>query len=158
MVLAAATWPDRRGWVRVAALSAAGLPAVAAVAWAAGLAGWRPVPLATAIPVAATLIVVPALGEELLFRALLVPRPGEPASLLRLAWPVAAFTAWHPLQAWTVGPPWAGAFLQPGFLLAAALLGALLVAVFRLTGSLWPCVLVHWIAVAAWKLLLAGPF
>ena len=123
-----------------------------------GLLGWHPVPFATAIPKVAILFFVPALAEELIFRAALLPRPGTRASMARLAWPLAAFVLWHPVQAWTIGPPWADLFLQPGFLMVVLALGVLLTALFRLSGSLWPCVLVHWIAVAAWKLLFDGPF
>jgi predicted Abi (CAAX) family protease len=120
--------------------------------------GWSPQPLGRALPVGALLFVVPALAEELVFRAALVPRPSEPASAFRLAWPLAAFVLWHPLQAWTVGPPWSATFLQPWFLVAVAVLGATLTAVYRVTGSVWACAAVHWAAVAAWKLLLDGPF
>lgn len=70
---------------------------------------------------------------------------------------VGLFVAWHPLQAMTFGPPWAALFLDPWFLLAVAVLGTALVAQFRATGSVWPCVVSHWLVVLCWKLAFGGP-
>ena len=105
---------------------------------------------------AATLFVVPALGEEILFRGLLIPRdrPGVGAILLS----VLLFVLWHPLQALTIGPPWAAAFLDPWFLAAVAILGLALARIYAATRSLWPCVLAHWLVVLGWKTVLGGPF
>lgn len=105
---------------------------------------------------AATLFLMPALGEELLFRAALIPRD-EPS----LGWQALSamlFVAWHPLQAVTVGPPWAGAFLNPWFLACVAVLGIGLGRIYAATWSVWPCVLVHWLVVLVWKAVLGGPF
>lgn len=110
----------------------------------------------TSLRLAATLFVAPAFGEELLFRGLIIPRERpEPKWLL---FSVVLFVAWHPLQAMTIGPPWAGAFLNPWFLAATTVLGAALVRIYAATGSLWPPILVHWLVVLGWKLLLGGPF
>jgi predicted Abi (CAAX) family protease len=68
------------------------------------------------------------------------------------------FVLWHPLQAATIGPPWAGAFLDPWFLAATATLGIALARIYAATWSLWPCVLAHWLVVLGWKLFLGGPF
>jgi uncharacterized protein len=152
------TLPSRRQWLECLALAAAALPVMALAGWQGAFVGFAPEgDPGTWLRFAALLFLAPALGEELLFRALLVAPPTQPASASKLTLAVAAFVAWHPLQAWTIGPPWAGLFLNPWFLLATAALGAALVAQYRRTGSLWPCVLTHWLVVLFWKLVFAGP-
>ena len=96
------------------------------------------------------------LGEELLFRGLVIPRSGSRAGWIALS--VILFVLWHPLQALTFGPPWAGAFLDPRFLAAVAILGTALARIYAVTGSLWPGVLAHWLVVLSWKTWLGGPF
>jgi len=98
-----------------------GLPLVTLLAFASGLAGFDPMPPGGQWLSFFGLMLVPALGEELVFRVLLVPPPDRP------------FPAWR------------------------AVLGILLVRLYRITGSIWPCVLIHWLVAAAWKLLFAGP-
>lgn len=155
---ALATWPDARGWKATGCALLWGFPLIALLAFATGLAHFDPMPLgARWLGFFFGLMLVPALGEELVFRALLVPRPGMPFPAWRAVLVVAAFVAWHPLQALTFGPPWSTLFLAPRFLALVAVLGALLVRIYRASGSIWPCVLVHWSVVAAWKLLFAGP-
>lgn len=110
----------------------------------------------TALGLAASLFFAPALGEELLFRGLLMPRRASGASWIALS--ALLFVLWHPLQALTVGPPWAGAFLDPWFLATVAVLGVALGRIYAATGSLWPCVAAHWLVVFGWKTLLGGPF
>ena len=105
---------------------------------------------------AASLFLAPALGEELLFRGLIIPRGGPKARWIALS--ASLFLLWHPLQAATIGPPWASAFLDPWFLAATAILGLALGRIYAATGSLWPCVLLHWLVVFGWKALLGGPF
>lgn len=153
------SWPDRRGWAATALALLWGLPSIAILAFAGGLARFDPVPFDGGwIRVFLLLMLVPALGEELLFRALPVPRPERPFAWWQAVLCVGAFVAWHPLQAVTFGPPWSALFLDPWFLAAVAVLGAMLVGIYRATGSIWPCVGAHWLAVAAWKLLFDGPF
>ena len=96
---------------------------------------------------------VPALSEELFFRALLL-KPN--ASLWRSALAVAAFVAWHPLQATFFGVDWAAVVLNPVFLIAVAALGVALTRVYLATRSIWPPVALHWIVVLMWKLA-GGP-
>jgi predicted Abi (CAAX) family protease len=152
------TWPGARGWEAVARELLWGLPALALLAFATALAHFDPMAFGTRwLGFFFGLMLVPALGEELLFRALLIPRPDRPFPLWQAVFSVAAFVLWHPLQALTFGPPWSALFLEPRFLLLVAVLGALLVRLYRATGSIWPCVAVHWIVVAAWKLAFGGP-
>ena len=149
--------PALRGWARAALELGWALPLMLVVAHAGGLVRPQDPPEPSTLAVlAAILFVAPALGEELLFRGLLIPRQ-RPGAL----WPVLSvvlFVLWHPLQAATIGPPWAGAFLDPLFLAAVAVLGAALARIYAATGSLWPCVLAHWLVVLVWKALLGGPF
>src|SRR5687768_9170318 len=108
--------PDRRGWLRAAAELLWAAPLLLLVAYAGGLARIAEPPDRAALwRLGVTLLVAPALGEELLFRAALIPR--EHSRWPWLALSVVLFVAWHPLQALTFGPPWARAFLDPWFLL-----------------------------------------
>ena len=108
------------------------------------------------LALAATLFVAPALGEEIVFRGLVLPR--RRPNLGRIGLSVLLFVAWHPLQALTIGPPWASAFLDPWFLAATAILGTALARIYAATGSLWPCVAAHCLVVFGWKAFLGGPF
>ena len=129
------------------------------IASVGGLVHLAPAPFgSTWLRVALLLFVIPAFGEELLFRALLVPRPDQPFLASRAVLIIALFVAWHPFQALTFGPPWAAMFLDPWFLGAVAVLGATSTAIYRTTGSIWPCIGMHWLVVASWKLIFGGPF
>ncbi len=103
---------------------------------------------------------LPALVEELVFRVWLLPPPGAP-----LAWwswslwgllSIALFTAYHPLQAYTVGRHQRDTLLNPAFLGLTALLGLACTATYGLTGSGWAAIVLHWLVAAAWVLLLGG--
>ena len=65
-------------------------------------------------------LVVPAFAEELLFRALPVPRPGDRFEPWQALLCVAAFVAWHPFQAVTFGPPWSALWQAVHFLKVAS--------------------------------------
>lgn len=131
---------------------------IAAAAFATGLARIAPLPIGWAwIRYALSLLVVPSLGEEILFRGLLVPPAGQPMSPLAALVAVAAFVMWHPLQAVAFGPPWAATFLDPAFLVVVTVLGVTLVWMYRRSGSIWPGVILHWLVVAGWKLVCGGP-
>ena len=155
---ALATWPDAQGWRQAGRDLLWGLPAIALLAFVTGLARFDPMPFgARWLAFFFGLMLVPALGEELAFRALLVPRPDQPFPAWQAVLAVTAFLLWHPLQVLGFGPAWSALFLDPRFLAIVAVLGALLVRLYRATGSIWPCVATHWLVVAAWKLLFAGP-
>ena len=159
LVAALTTAPTPVGWTRVGRVALVGIPTMLLIAWFGGLVHVEPVPLGLRwLRVAATALIVPAFAEEMMFRALLVPPPDHPMSPALEVALVALFVAWHPLQALTFGPPWAAAFLDPWFLATVAALGATLVRVYRVTGSVWPCVTLHWSVVVLWKLILGGPF
>ena len=103
-------------------------------------------------------IVAPALGEEILFRVLPIPRVEEDRSAaLLIAVSIAAFVAWHPLQAAIFGAAKVPVFLDPWFLLAVAGMGLALARLYRASGSIWPCVALHWLVVVGWKAFFGGP-
>jgi predicted Abi (CAAX) family protease len=102
-------------------------------------------------------VFVPCLGEELLFRAALLPRPeeriGTATRLVITLLSLALFVAWHPLNAaMFLHAAWP-TFTDSRFLILAAVLGACCSAAYLRSGSVWPGVAIHWIAVVAWKLL-----
>lgn len=150
-------FPGARGWGHAAIELGWALPLILLVAHFGGLIGWHGDPDASTVAwLAASLFVAPALGEELLFRGLLIPRSGPRARWI--AFSTILFVLWHPLQAVTIGPHWSGAFLDPWFLAVVAVLGIALGRIYAASGSLWPCVLAHWLVVFGWKALLGGPF
>lgn len=101
------------------------------------------------LPVAAVAVIVPALGEEFVFRGLLGGRQGA----LRAALALLAFIAWHPLQL-ALGLPFAQhVFLRWDFLLIAGLLGLACTISYRRSRSLQPAIAMHWAVVAGWKAL-----
>jgi predicted Abi (CAAX) family protease len=150
--------PDRGGWRRALPIAVGGVAIIAAVAIATGLARFDPMPFGwTWLLHAAFLVVVPSLGEEILFRGLIVPPRDRSMPTLAGIGAVAVFVLWHPLQAVTIGPPWCATFLDPAFLAIVAILGTTLVWMYRRSGSIWPGVIVHWLVVAGWKLIFGGP-
>ena len=157
LIAALRCFPGLAGWGRAGLELAWALPLVLILAWAGGLVGWHGGPDASmAVRLAASLFVAPALGEELLFRGLMIPRRAPQTRWIALS--TFLFLLWHPLQAVTFGPPWSAAFLDPWFLAAVAVLGVALGRIYAATGSLWPCVAAHWLVVFVWKALLGGPF
>ena len=150
------TLPGLAGWLRAGLELGWSIPCLLVVAHIGGLVRLQSPPDATtALALAASLFIAPALGEELLFRGLLIPRDRPSGSSIALS--ALLFVAWHPLQAVTIGPPWAGAFLDPWFLASVAIFGVALGRIYGATGSIWPCVVAHWLIVLGWKLLLGGP-
>jgi predicted Abi (CAAX) family protease len=122
-----------------------------------GLLEYKPQPLEVVGRIALTALFVPALGEEVLFRALLIPdRPGSPTAWRPVAVSTVLFTLWHAAE--TLWLPGARTiFLRPDFLAWAAALGLACAALYRRSGSLWPPILLHWAAVVAWQGWMGGP-
>jgi predicted Abi (CAAX) family protease len=150
--------PPRRAWRFLAFEAAWSLPLVAGLCAFGGLAdfGWTDDP-DLLLRLALVALVAPAFGEELLFRVLLLPPPGEPVPPGRLLLSAALFTLWHPPQALLFGPHWARVVLDPFFLAAVFVMGVALGRLYARSGSIWPCVILHWSAVVGWKALLGGP-
>jgi predicted Abi (CAAX) family protease len=150
------TWPDAAGWRFAALAGAATLAPVALVGWAGGLfhasSDYAGLPLRLV-----SVIFVPALGEEAVFRGLLAPDRTEtsrPALAIVLA--TAAFTAWHGVETLFLRHA-APIFLRPDFLASVAILGVGAAIIRWRTGSLWPVVILHWAEVVVWQTWLGGP-
>lgn len=101
---------------------------------------------------------VPVLVEELLFRALLLPRREERLPLWRkwswAALALGAFVAWYPFIStqyfFTAAQP---VVSQNSVLILLTLLGLGCTVLYRRTGSIWTAVIFHWLALVGWKLL-----
>jgi predicted Abi (CAAX) family protease len=152
------TWPDRNGWAQLGIELAWLAPLLLLLGFAGDLMSWQPRFDAEIARLAAVALVAPALGEELLFRAALLPAPDEGRRAgLAIALSTALFVLWHPPQAWLFGPHWARTVLDPWFLLCVAALGLACARLYLRSGSIWPSTLLHWSVVVAWKALLGGP-
>lgn len=129
----------------------------ASVAAFTGLAHWSPLALAQIPLLALRSLFIPALGEELVFRAALVPAAGESTRpILWIASSTVLFVLWHPIETLFL-PDAASTFLRPDFLVLAAALG-LMCAILRFrSGSIWTAVVFHWLAVLVWQGWFAGP-
>jgi predicted Abi (CAAX) family protease len=108
----------------------------------------------------ATLLVMPALVEELIFRVALLPQADEGMGLGAtagwLALSVAAFVVYHPLAARLWYPPGRRLFRRVDFLGHCAWLGLICGLAYLATGSLASAVLIHWATVVAWLEGLGG--
>ena len=104
--------------------------------------------------------VIPALSEEIVFRVLFLPHPTEnPSIKTQLLWAaisLVAFIIYHPFQGLTWNPAGREVFMNPSFLILAALLGAMCTLAYLVVGSIWLPVIIHWLAVTLWLVLLGG--
>ena len=151
------TVPTARGWAETAALGLLAAGAGYALGRRTGLFRPRPAPPPT-LGAALSILLSPALGEELWFRAVLTPsRREQPDEVAGLLPSTVAFTAWHVLTALTILPGARPIFLRPDFLATAALEGLVCGWLRRSTGSVWPAVVLHWAEVVVWKTWLGGP-
>lgn len=152
-----ATWPDRGGWAFSAAVMALTLAAMGAAGFATGFYRLHP-PNLHGMPLRLlTVLVAPAIGEEASFRGLLIPdREETPRPWLAIAVATPVFTAWHVFEALTFLPAARPVFLRPDFLACATILGVGCAIVRWRTGSLWPAVALHWLAVTLWQTWLGG--
>lgn len=151
------TWPSGREWRLTAVVAAAALALELAIGLAGGFlqatpADWSVLPGALLLAVFA-----PALGEELVFRGLLVPgrKEGRRATTAILLSTV-VFVCWHVVEGLTFMREAAPIFLRPDFLATTAVLGLSCAVLRHRTGSLWPAVLLHWLEVAGWQIWFGG--
>lgn len=147
--------PARRDWLMLAWV--APLYAVPAL-WigvSSGLVRWDPMGLAEALVFAVIAVVVPALGEELCFRGVLMRGQGRGA---RLGWASAslvAYVLWHPFQTLTFAPE-RTLFFDPAFLAMTTLLGIACTVLRWQSGTVWTAMALHWGAVVLWQTLGQG--
>lgn len=153
------TWPNGVGWLRAVRELFWAVPAILLCGWFGGFMRFTVTDdMAGLVTLAIVAIFAPAIGEEILFRAALLPRPEESRLYGKaILVSVVAFVVWHPLQALVFGPDVVPIFLAPWFLLAVAVLGLALARIYQATASLWPCVLAHWLIVVGWKAFFGGP-
>jgi predicted Abi (CAAX) family protease len=149
-------WPDRGGWRFSAGQAVWLLPLLAACGWIGRFVHWQPALGGTTWGLIAIAFFFPALAEESLFRAALI-RPGPASPWRGILVSALVFTAWHPLQARLYWVPWHGLARNPAFLAAILALGIACGRIFARTGSIWPCLLLHWLVVAVWKALFGAP-
>lgn len=150
------TQPGARDLVDLA-LAAAVFSALAALIANTGLLRWAPLSAPQLGLIALRALVLPAFGEELCFRAALVPARTETARpALWIGLSVALFTAWHVLETAFL-PGSAATFLRADFLALAAALGLLCALLRWRSGSIWTAVALHWLAVVAWQGWFGGP-
>lgn len=97
--------------------------------------------------VAVAAFLLPSLLEELVFRVWM----GGKRGWFRAIAAISAFVLWHPLQVWLNLPMAQPLFLEPVFLAITGLLGLACTIAYRISGSVWPPVVIHWITVIAWK-------
>jgi predicted Abi (CAAX) family protease len=103
-------------------------------------------------------LAIPALGEEVFFRGFLVPTAAQATNALpQMVLALIIFLTWHPLNAWLLFPAVLPLFSDWRFLLVTACLGVSCTHLWRKTGSLWPPIAVHWLAVVIWKGFLGAP-
>jgi predicted Abi (CAAX) family protease len=100
------------------------------------------------------LLLIPALAEELVFRGLVLPSPIEGVGPLAMvpwvALSVGLFVAWHGL--WWRLPSGPGQRRKGRALVWMALLGGACALAYVASHSLWPPVLLHWLALVRWRL------
>lgn len=115
---------------------------------------WRPTPPAPLLRQAGALLLMPALGEELLFRVALLPRPVEalpvPDLLAWLALGLGAFVAYHPLSGRLWYPAGRAVFDDGRFLVLCTGLGLICSLAYSASGALIPPLLLHWLVVLVW--------
>lgn len=115
---------------------------------------------ATIAKIIATCLVMPAMTEELCFRVLLLPHPVEKVTIIeRWLWAsisLTAFVVYHPLEGLTIYSAGLQTLTNPVFLLLAAILGIICTQAYFQSGSMWSCVMIHWLVVVVWLLLLGG--
>lgn len=151
------TFPDAGGWGVSALVSAAAVTLIGAISAMGGLAQPGPPELSSLPLRALTVLVIPALGEELAFRGLLVPDRTETARpFASLVLATVLFTGWHGVETLFLSHA-AAIFLRPDFLACAAVLGFGCGLMRWRTASVWPGVLLHWAVVVVWQTWLGGP-
>lgn len=159
---AALTVPTRAAWGRCALIYVAFLACALPIGVVSGLihVAIAPLPWPAMLVVAGTLLVHPALTEEIVFRALLLPRRpsavGRPQLAIAIVGALGLYVAAHPVNAHVFWPAALGVLANPWYLALAALLGLACTAAYLVSGSIWPPVAVHWVTVVLWILVLGG--
>jgi uncharacterized protein (DUF2235 family)/membrane protease YdiL (CAAX protease family) len=159
------TWPGGAGWAQTGKEALWLFPALALFAWLGGFLDWRPELGPHLLLVALIAFFVPVLGEEILFRGVLLkPSAIGTTALGPVVLSAVLFMLWHPLQVlgcrWLIsGPcplPWAWLGFCFWFLAGCFALGLACARAVLKTRSIWPAVALHWIVIVAWATLFGG--
>lgn len=150
------TWPTAREWMVCGWIALVVLAVMFAFGLATGL--YQLTETRTGLPLRLVQVFfVPALGEELFFRGLLIPSRREASDHI---WPLRIslilYVAWHVVEALTFMPQAASVFLRLDFLACCGLLGLGCGMMKSITGSIWPAVILHWVLVVVWQTWLGG--
>ncbi|HWE44533.1 MAG TPA: CPBP family glutamic-type intramembrane protease [Caulobacteraceae bacterium] len=154
---AVTTVPKSRDWIELLAVTTLVGAVAVPLGLKTGLLHYEPRSPRVIALSALIVILIPALGEELPFRGLMIPDRSETK---RALWPIlistALFTCWHVVETqWQ--PKERALFTRPDFLAWAAWLGLWCAILRRRSGSIWSGVVLHWVTVAGWIGWLGGP-
>jgi predicted Abi (CAAX) family protease len=148
--------PKPEDW-RDFAVAAVAMAAAGAVIGSPALLHFVPRDAADSALIALRALFVPALGEELIFRAALVPGRAENKRVIApIMISTALFTLWHAVET-TFLPGSAATFLRLDFLTLAALLGLACAILRWRSNAIWTAVALHWLVVVAWQGWFGGP-
>ena len=103
-------------------------------------------------------LVYPGILEEVTWRVWAQPSPFEDMPITqRVLWcsvAIVGFILYHPMIAYITKKY--TCFYNPGFLALVLLLGITCTVIYQSSGSILPCILLHWIMVAVWLCILGG--
>jgi predicted Abi (CAAX) family protease len=156
------TMPDVGTWLKCASVFAVFVACAGSIGLLSGFLHPTTAHLTAhdVLSTAALVLIQPALLEEVVFRGLLLPRNARSVSRRRLvvvaAGALALYVVSHPANAMLFRPDVLHVFANPIYLLLAALLGIACTAAYFISKSLWPPVLIHWLAVLLWLWFLGG--
>ena len=156
------TWPTGREWLSCSALFLTYSALALFLGLVSGILRWElhAEAIGKLARFTAIAFFVPCLSEELLFRAVFLPDPRQPwppvYRLLRATVALTLFVLWHPVNGLFLKTAAQQLFVDPRFLLLAALLGCCSTMIYLRTRSIWPSTLVHWISLVCWKTFLGG--
>ena len=107
------------------------------------------------------LFFMPAMGEEIIFRVLLLPNVNleNPSLISMFVWgsiSLIAYIVYHPLNALTFYRAGFPTFFNPIFLFSMTLLGVICTISYFKSGSLWLSVIIHWLVVVGWLIFFDG--
>lgn len=102
-----------------------------------------------------TAMVVPAIGEEAVFRVMLWPSAGAD-QWIWIGLSIAVFVLWHVFEGTTFLKAHRSVLLNPYFLVCAAILGAACSVMVFITGSIWPAIITHALLVYVWQSFFGG--
>ena len=108
-----------------------------------------------------SLFLMPAMGEEIIFRVFLLPnvKLENPSLISMFLWgtiSLIAYILYHPLNALTFYRAGFPTFLDPIFLASMTLLGMICIIAYFQSSSLWTSVIIHWLVVVGWLVLFDG--